>query len=533
MRLIAKTLLLTAYLIPALFYSQSSGKFSKYKSHYINGDAILIGNNIVSKHSSKPFNDFETLNDEIKMVYVDVDRDNTTFNSSSASLIAPISEANIVEATLFWTAVYPFEKGVRKDNGQEIYYEGNNKRSPDIGKVKFKIPGKEYVEISGNVVFDGYEKEGFEDSAPYTYYADVTSLLNENKVLNGEYTVANIHATQGFVSGGSSAGWMLYVVYESEQMRSRYISSYHGFSYLTDAYEDLIFSDFKSVDQGAVDASIFVAALEGDAKLARDEVVVFNPKDSTYVPLRNGQRSPKNFFNGKITIKNKINQKRNPNSQNTLGFDLVEIAAPKSLFQNDQTETVVRIGTKADRFYLFFTAFKIEINELFHLNKASVKVDEPEMETTVVEIDDTGSNSEDSMNTDSAAETVEHTEPREEEKPATEEEITKPEPAQEATITLRPEEMERKMRMRRIRISGEKPGYYLITNVFSKPHYAKKWSDYLLAEGYQPKTLINPKNNWHYVYVYVNPELQTTYNSYLKLVKVDYFKEIWVFKVNL
>ena len=517
-------------------FSQSGKAFEPYKSHHIIGDATFIGNNILSKSPDKAFDDYALLNDQLRMLYVDIDNDGSTFNSSSATLKIPHANPTIVEATLVWSAVYPFEIGEKKERKRQIYYEGNDKRNSDHNTVKFKTPGGEYVDINGNLLFDGFEKEGFEETAPYAFFADVTNLINPEEI-NGQYTVANIRGTKGFLSGGAAGGWMLYVVYESEECSPKYISSYHGFSYLTDTFIDLEFDDFQSVKSGTVDASIIVGALEGDAKLSRDHCSIFNPTDSTFVPLKNRQRAAQNFFNGKITYGDALSKNRKPNSKHTLGFDLLETSIPKELLINDQSSTVVRLGTRADRFYLFFTAFKIEVNQLFQLNKVAEDLTEvaetDEEESTEELTEESAEETQESVETESKEENTASVENKKEVEQMEESSKETAVEVEEKPSGLSVAALEKRMKRRTLRAEGIEPGYYIITNVFSKATYAKKWSDYLISEGHEPKTLINPKNNWRYVYVYVNPDIEKVYNSYRKLAKLDYFKEIWVFKINL
>ena len=94
-------------------------------------------------------------------------------------------------------------------------------------------------------------------------------------------------------------------------------------------------------------------------------------------------------------------------------------------------------------------------------------------------------------------------------------------------------EIQKQLKQVKLKIPSIDKGYYLITNVFSKPNYAKKWEDFLKSKGYAPRHFVNPKNNWQYVHVYNNEDIRAVYKTYQKLVKLDYFKEIWVFKINM
>ena len=490
--------------------------FSKSEQHYVNGDAAIIGNTILSVHESKAFNDFSLLNDQVKMTYVDIDKDGSTFNSSAATIKLPLPDAKIVSATLYWAATYPFEKGVKKDNGEEIVYKGNDKRDSNITEVLLKTPGAAYQKVSGRILFDAFDKEGYSESAPYVCFADVTNLMPQSSA-EGLYTVANIRATQGFMSGGCAGGWFLFVIYEHPELNSKYITAYHGFQNFIDNWVDIPFEDFMNKNQGQTKAHIFLSTLEGDAKLSKDECSILNMADSSFVPLKNGLRASKNFFNGRITNGESYLKGRVPNSSNALGFDLVKMSIPSKLFSAGQTETTVRVGTKADRFYLYFTAFAIEINEKFHLDKEAVSSEELVDSAKAVADNEIpqDENSEPELKAEAAKQ-------------------AKAEVKKEAILTQEEvRNLERKMRTVKLNIPNLKPGYYLITNVFSKPHYATKWENFLSEKGHEPFTFINPKNQWRYVSVYDSPEIQPVFNSYKKLVNIDYFKEIWVFKINL
>ena len=493
----------------ALMNGQEKQEFSQIASHYINGEALIIGNNILSGHEEKPFDDFSLLNDQVRMRYVDVDREGRTFSSSSATLRVPDSSATLIRALLYWSAVYPFAKGTKRNKQDEIIYYGSGERAKGIESVLIKAPGmQEYMEVEGTILFDGLDKAGYEDSAPYFCYADITDVIRPLERFDGEYTVANIKASQGYVSGGVSGGWFLFFIYESAEASPKYISAYHGFASINDNTVDIELFDFKTREKGRIDASIFAAALEGDGKLYQDKLELLNYKDSSFVALKNKARPAKNFFNSKISIDDAYFKSRNPNSMNTLGFDVLRTKVPEALLSNNQTSTTLRFSTKADRFYAYFAGFSIEINEIFQLEKEAIgqeevlaSTDEPLGE--IEEVQNETPNSEES-NQES--------------------------PEIEQGLSIR--DMEKRMRKVDISVPGLEPGYYLISNVFSKPSYARRWEEFLKSENHDPKTFINPKNNWHYVHVYNAADIEPVYKTYRKLVKLDYFKEIWVFKIN-
>ena len=120
-------LVLCCFLFGLQSYAQNYVPFVPRYDEAIKGDMLLIGNNNLSNHKSEPYNG--KVNNEHssmrgKMVYVDIDNDNSTFNSSSANLKVPSDTKcyQVVYAALYWSAT------VKGDTPME--------------KVKFKIPEK-------------------------------------------------------------------------------------------------------------------------------------------------------------------------------------------------------------------------------------------------------------------------------------------------------------------------------------------------------------------------------------------------------
>lgn len=478
-------------------YCQDEVKFQIYKQHYLKGDAFYIGNNILSKNNKTPYGSFAQINDIISMQYIDVDGVGSTFSSSKASYNLKDEKARIVSATLYWTAVYPYSKGGRGVKKNTYYYKKIEDRKDDFTKIKLKTPeSKAYKDVNGNILFDGLNNKNYKDNTPYVCFADVTELMPKQSNGNGEYSVANIRATEGFVSGGSTAGWFLFIIYESDLQESRYITTYNGFSSLSDNSVDIDFKNFKTKSNGEVNATVFVATLEGDSKLSRDQCGLFDPKTNKVQYFQNKLRAQSNFFNGKLTIDDKYFTKRTPNGANTLGFDIAKLRIPNNLITNNQENATLRLASRADRFYFYFTAFKTEINEDFHKKKI-------EEELEIVDVKNEEQDSEAS-----------------------------PEESKNNKLEMNDENIQKILKSRKLNIPGLKNGYYVITNVFSIKTNADKWKEFLISKGHNAEIFQNPKNNWYYVHIYNDIDVFKVYKSQQKLVKLDYFKEIWVFKIN-
>ena len=515
------------------YYSSAQERlpFQKIKEFYIQGDAQAIGNTILSEDATQAFNDLGQINDELKMEYVDIDASAATFSSSSALLELP-EHSKMVYAGLYWSGTYGYEKSVKRKLGNKITFKGKGKRDEDFRKIKFKMPEGAYHDLEGSVLYDGSLGTIHKSNVPYLCYAEVTDLLNQNAAINGSYTIANVRATEGYISGGSCAGWMLYVVYEMPEVQPKYITTYHGFEYVNKNTLDIEFKNFKAVTEGVVKTSITLASLEGDSRLYRDQSAIWNPEKRTYIPLENELRKKSNFFNSTISRNGVVNTNRNPSSINTLGFDIADMEInnkDNTLIANSTSELSFRYTTKADRYYLFFTAFETEIDNAYYTwlkVPETVKVEDvvvveeapplPTIAKTDERIASVESVSETQV-TDSPVKTVSTSVINDpEEKPVIIDERIQKLQNKEATY-----------------LEGIASGYYLVTNVFSKSKLATNWKVFLEERNHRTKILQNPKNGWYYVYIASSPDATEIIEQLKEASKKTYFKDLWVFKINI
>ncbi len=463
---------------------------------YLKGNSTLIGNNILSVDAKKPYNE-TTVNDFTNLQFIDVDSDPNTFSSSAANLKIIETDAEIEYAALYWSAIYKYKKGKKiiepfkrkgKTYRREVYVAEDATRDLDVNNILFKTPESDYQNINGQIIFDNFNDEiAFPKTKPYVCYANVTSLLKNNTNLNGTYTVANIKATEGYVAGGASGGWLLYVVYKTDTATPKYFTTYNGFLDVFKKPVDIVFNDFKSQEDGIIETSLLIGALEGDQKFKSDKCSFYNTQNKTYVPIFNTVRPKYNFFNSSISINETVYTDRNPNSKNTFGFDLFKIKLPNeqnTIISNNSSQATIQFSSKADKFYLFFVAFETEITPIY-------------------------------------LESI----------PA------KPMALKANDQTLVPEEtkkaVEKIKNLKTITVPSIAAGFYLVTNVFSKKANALKWENHLKSLGYTPKSFVNPKNGWTYIYLYTNPKPDTIYNKQQEFLKLKDFENIWVLKINL
>ncbi|MCF2876338.1 hypothetical protein L1250_16765, partial [Tenacibaculum sp. Cn5-34] len=333
----------------------------------LRGDITFIANNILSRSSGTntpnvPYDGYSS-NGSLFMDYIDIDGDPSTFSSSRAGLNLPAC-SKVVHAYLYWGGVYPYKT-----------WSGFEARDDDFDQIKFKIPGDvNYRNITGQRIYD----QGTTTQRPYVCVSDVTSLLaGLGTNPNGDYYAADIKAVVGddpFGLGGA-AGWTLVVVYENENVSSKNISIFDGFSTIDGTNNATIsYSGFKTIPVGPVRAKVLVGALEGDRSISGDSFQIQNTNGwyiNQFTPNINPRTgSPGNwrynFFNGSISEIDAFLTDRTPDSENTLGFD-VDLYSVRNnnnvLIGNNQTSASLRFTTSGDVYWPFLNALSVEIIE--------------------------------------------------------------------------------------------------------------------------------------------------------------------------
>ncbi len=524
--------LISSFLFFQFIFSQEGVAFKENKQLYLSGNSILIGNNILGDHPTEPLMDINIPNDVVKMEYIDVDDDEATFSSSEAAIKNAPENPKIAHAGLYWCGLYPYEKSALRKSGNRMIHVGRGERDPAINSILFKIPNGNYETLNGKIIFDSYGTKVFTANSPYVCYADVTSKLQNLKSINGTYTVANIKATEGEILGGGSAGWLLYVVYEDASESPKYFTTYNGLVEVNKEAVEINFKGFKSKEEGIVTTTIALGAMEGDRKIKTDEFSIFDKKTGSYKPLSNKVRDENNFFNSSITMGDEFFTDRNPNSANTLGFDLLKMEIPNpnnELLDNATTQANLKFQAKADRFYLFFVAFETEINKDF-LEEKTKTIEDTIINTAPI-VKNQNSIEEEPSNTIALTEKKEP-QPVQKKTPITKKpkEIVVP---KKPVVLSEEDKIKKEVRVQSMSVPGLASGYYLVTNVFSVSSNATKWSQFLTEKSYSPQTFVNPRNNWNYVYVSKNNALKPVYEKWKLYKGFEYFKEIWIMKINL
>ncbi len=372
-----KKLLLTALLLLGFFsaYSQVKNNFEVRYEDELRGDITFIANNIVNRKTdgywqgknknrvwvpgqdpNDPYNETgssSSYNDDLDMQYIDIDGDSNTFSSSSAILTVPNPEcAKVRYAGLYWSAVF----------------KANDRTGFD--QMKFKVPGGSYQDLTADeILFDGEGDADFGYYSPYACYKDITSIITAMADPNGEYFAANIMASSGSsISGGVSGGWKMVVVYEDPNLPGKYITTFDGYAGIKSGETvDIPVNGFTTLPAPfPVIAQLGVGTLEGDNKIGGDGLSIKANSNATYTQLGNTVNPTNNFFNSNITRADAIVTDRNPNSENTLGWDVdfFNINNPlNGVIPNNETGATLRASSSQDKYDIFFTSFDVEIIE--------------------------------------------------------------------------------------------------------------------------------------------------------------------------
>ncbi|WP_445738394.1 HYR domain-containing protein, partial [Mariniflexile sp.] len=362
---IHKALHLAILLLGFASFAQIQKQFTPRYDTTIRGNMAVIANNVLSRTATGNYNGTGGNHDFNDNVYVDIDSDNTTFNSSSANFSNPeptLACVTIRKAYLYWAAA-----DKEKDDGSD------NQPLWNYNNVKLMLPGASTYStlVADDVIFRGRNTHFSND--PYICVKDISTLVTALANPYGTYQVANIEAKTGSLTShgggntGTSGGWQIVFVYESPLLSAKNITLFDGYAHVTKTTNnfDIKFSGFKTVTNGPVKANVVMGALEGDRDLFGDMLQIKNVAGN-WINLSITNRPFDNFFNSKITFNGADFTNRNPVSLNTLGFDsaMFSLDNPNNtLITNNQTEATIRLTSNHETYGLYLLGLSVDVWE--------------------------------------------------------------------------------------------------------------------------------------------------------------------------
>src|SRR5690606_23988776 len=168
-------------------FTQRTSQYTPTKKIYnIRGDFAMIGNTNMTLQSYG----LDTANSNNQMIYVDIDGNSSTFNSSSATLALSQEQganpdcSNIIYAGLYWTG-----RASDGSSSPESFNVTKNGVTKTFNKrvVKLRGPNQtQYTTITANSsdIYYPTTSDGF----MYSAYAEVTDYVKTHGL--GTYTVA-------------------------------------------------------------------------------------------------------------------------------------------------------------------------------------------------------------------------------------------------------------------------------------------------------------------------------------------------------
>ncbi|MGB5417961.1 MAG: hypothetical protein WBN21_03960, partial [Algibacter sp.] len=356
-------LLLGLFAVSLTSFAQIQKEFTPRFNEMINGDFTMIANNVLSRTATENYNGEDDNHSFTDNVYVDIDNDPSTFNSSSANFENPepdLTCITIKKAYLYWAAA-----------DKENEAEEDNQPDWNFNDVKLILPGSTTYETltADAVIYRGRDTHFSND--PYVCFKDITPLVTNLETPFGTYQVANVEAKTGFLfqhgtgNTGTSGGWQIVYVYESPELVSKNVSIFDGYAHITRDFNnyDINFSGFTTVANGPVNINTLLGALEGDRILTGDRFQIQNIAGD-FIDITAPWRVADNFFNSRITIGDTNFTDRNPASLNTLGFDaaVFKLDNPdNNLIGNSQTSATIRLTSNQETYSLFLLGLAVEV----------------------------------------------------------------------------------------------------------------------------------------------------------------------------
>ncbi|MBB6097820.1 putative repeat protein (TIGR01451 family) [Deinobacterium chartae] len=275
-------------------------------------------------------------NNDFTMVYVDVDSDSSTWNSSSATLSLPTG------TTVLWAGLYWGARDASNSSGSRT-------------SVRMATPTSGYVTVNAQ----GTDTYG---STDYQSFADVTNLIRSGG--NGSYTVANVRANSRATN--LYAGWGLVVVYrDPAQTKLRNLVVFDGYNNIqsgTYSTADIQVNGFTTPLEGPVSAEMGVIAYEGDFGLTGDQMLIRSGKSASFTNVSDALNPTSNVFNSTVSYLGRHLTDRSPAYVNNLGFDLDTFDVSSKL-QNGDTSATLRLTTSSDQYFPGVVTFAVDLHE--------------------------------------------------------------------------------------------------------------------------------------------------------------------------
>lgn len=287
-----------------------------------------------------------------------------TVNGSEAVLTIPL-DAEVLYAELVWGGSFAYgaaDVSANLEDPVTLAFGGDSILvDPD------PVTAQTFAEIA----FTGFAVNY------YLRSADVTAFVDEHR--EGTYAVSGVPATQDtLINSLNAAGWTLVVAYRDSTERIHNLTIFVGGSFVDeDSTEDYDFAGFCTPPSGPFDGHAVVSALEGDADLTGDVLVIGETNAGPFTPLSGPNNPATNFFSSQLNDGDGMLDMggtfgdRNHDAMGGInvsggrqGWDVtsVSVSSDDGHFVNGQTSAVLRTETTGDSYVPVTVAFAISVN---------------------------------------------------------------------------------------------------------------------------------------------------------------------------
>ncbi|MGW4594251.1 DUF3344 domain-containing protein [Streptomyces sp. NPDC004457] len=236
-------------------------------------------------------------NADADMVYVDVDDDPRTYDSSRAEVRVP-EGGRVTYARLYWGG-----------NPRA----GERKPPHDNGRVLVAGPGGTYKEVLADTVEGHRVADG---ANAFQASADVTRLVRQSG--SGLYTVAQVNIATGRPAAGAWGGWTLVVAYENPAEPLRELALWDGLESLDTPVEVRLAGTRVPAGAGG---RVGLVAYAGDRGSVGETFTLSVGPRRTPVALHDSVNPQDDVLNSTISEPGDVPVRRIPDYADTLGYD--------------------------------------------------------------------------------------------------------------------------------------------------------------------------------------------------------------------
>ena len=292
---------------------------------------------------------------------------NWTKNGSSAKLVLPGPEVEVLYAELVWGGSYKY-------GGEDVSAFLDFPIRLECGANALQAKPDASTKSTLDYVPTGLGT----DALYYSRSAEVTDFVSQNR--SCLYAVSGVPATESTgINALNAAGWALVIAYRHDDAPIRDLSILVGNGDKmvdADATVDYAASDFCAPPSGIVTGSFSIAALGGDANHGGDTLGIAADTLSSFTPVSGPNNPATNFFasqindaHGMLDSAGSFGTKNHDAASGAnvsgarQGWDVtnVSLSSAKGQLAAGQRAAVVRAATTSDSFLPLAGAFAVDV----------------------------------------------------------------------------------------------------------------------------------------------------------------------------